>query len=231
MPANVVGSVHRTDRPDAVILHIAGSRAALWTAVRLIVVLLLGGLTILLAIHVSDARIGGAPWQILWTFGGAALLWWYVGRHVPPLLRTAFVRVTIKINMREVEVLTHGDKAPTRVPWRARGIDDVLVVPQPGGAGALRIVPSVGRPTKLFYGLAKPELEFVAATLRDALRLTARDAEADETEAPRDEEFASDAAATPGPTPVRAPVAVEYSSALDYASMPPNGIAFDSAPE
>src|SRR5688500_7209297 len=84
MAANTVGCVRRIDRPDAVVLHVARSRRALWAAVRLIGVLLLGVATIALAIYLTDggmvfpnAYATDAIWRVAGTCGAVLLLWWY----------------------------------------------------------------------------------------------------------------------------------------------------------
>jgi hypothetical protein len=237
MPANVVGSVRRRDQPHAVILEIAGSRAALWSAVRLSGVMLLGILVIAVALHLTTrdapADRTTVSWMLIWCVGGAALLWSQVGRTIAPLLRTAFEQVTIRIDRQHLEIFASGYDGSARISWASRGIEDVLIARRTGGAGELRIIPCVGRPRTLLFGLAEPQLQFVVATMRDTLGLTARDAAADEVEVVPDEEVPlADAAPAGANTPHAAatiPATVDYSSAIDYARVPPEGISLEGS--
>ena len=237
MAANVVGSVRRRDRPEAVVLHIAGSRHALWSALRLIAVLILGLATIVIAFVLTRSdpwskRLVGDEWRLMvWCCAGAAVLWWQVGRNVPRLLATALEHVTIRINVDELEVLTRRgpEGAALRTPWARSGIDDVLVTPRSGGAFELRIVPTVGRSTTLLHGLPKSELDFIAATMRDALRLTARDGSIEDC----GEETIPDAAVAGVPALPLTGRSLAYAPApgsLDYAAVPPEGVACERSP-
>ena len=241
MAANTLGSVRRTDRPDAVILHVAGSRRALWAAVRLIGILILATATIALAAYLADggivlsaANMHDAVWRVTWTCGGVILIWWYVARHIPPLLRTARQRVTIEIDARRrrLEIDTGGGSdgggadGLSKQSWPSAAIADILVAPRLGGSPELRIVPAAGRSATLFYGLPQHELEFIAATMRDALRLTARDAaevEVDDLDeaARRDDEGNDHGKAAASVT--------GHAPALDYALALPPSVAIDRA--
>ena len=231
MAANRVGSVRRIDRPDAVILHVARSRRALWAASRLSIVMLLAVATIGLGIYLSDggivfrnSNVADAIWRVMWTCGGVLLLWWYVGRHIPPLVLTAArQRVTIEIDTRwhRLDIKTAGgvDAPPPTYSWPAGAIEDVVISPRFGDAGELRIVPAFGRAATLFYGLRRDELEFIAATLRDALRLTARDdaeVETDDADEPLRADHTEPAATS-----------ADHPPALDYAPPVPQGLAID----
>src|SRR5688500_2257044 len=132
MAANVVGSVHRTDLPNEVVLHVDRSRAARRAAVRLMLVLLLCLMGVALAIYINaddlrHPRGHEAIWPCVWGFGALALLWWQIGRNIPPLLRTASGRVTIRIDTKTLEVLTRRRDGVTSLPWASGGIDDVVI--------------------------------------------------------------------------------------------------------
>ena len=223
MAANTVGAVRRIDRPDAVILRVDRSRRALWAAVRLTFVTLLCLATVALGIHLGAGDIRQTEWwSVLWCFAAVVLLWWYVARYIPPLWRTGRRRVAITIDARgrRLEIDAGVDDDAAKRAWPADAVEDVVIASRPGGAGELHIVPLVGRDARLFYGLPQDELEFIAATIRDALRLTARDAALDDdVEATADDAPAEHMSG--GATPIERPLA------LDYAPTPPEGIVID----